>query len=86
MTDYGFLKIIQSIPLFAFGQISFRLQSGYNSAQISICIPSSTTLLGGNLKKLAALVALRDINAKIFSRHSAMPGAGVGIKVSLLKK
>ena len=54
--------------------------------QISICVPSSTTRLGGMLKKSMALVALRDIQAKICSRHIAMPGLLEGMTVSRLRK
>src|SRR3546814_1916558 len=44
------------------------------AAQISTWLPSSTTRLGGRLKNSIALSALRSIQEKSFSRHSAMPG------------
>src|SRR3546814_8715923 len=43
------------------------------AAQISTWLPSSTTRLGGSLKNSIALSALRSIQEKSFSRHSAMP-------------
>src|SRR4029079_8995406 len=60
-----------------------RRQGG---SQISICVPSSTTRFGGMLKKSVARVALRDIHAKRWSRHIAMPGASLGITVSRERK
>jgi hypothetical protein len=49
-------------------------QTKNKARQISTWLPSSTTRLLGNLKKIIALAALRSIQEKIFSRQIAMPG------------
>src|SRR6218665_1295738 len=55
-------------------------------AQISTWLPSSTTRLGGRLKNSIALSAFRSIQAKSFSRQTAMPGLGLVIRVWRARK
>src|SRR5688572_33428786 len=56
--------------------IAWREQGGDDDrpGQISTWLPSSTTGFGGSLKNSIALSALRSIQEKSFSRHSAIPG------------
>lgn len=61
-------------------------QNGTRSAQISICVPSSTTWSAGRPKNEAAFVALRLITVNRRLRHAASPESPTGTIRTWLRK